>query len=308
MSIADTQTEEDAAPANSGEAALAAHACPNCAHHIEHPLPNYCGHCGQETALKPPTVIEFAQQFGGSVLATEGALWRTLKLLLFRPGQLTLEYLNGRRRHYVLPLRLFITMSVIALLLMRVVMLLQAPTLAQIESKITIDSPEKNEGTVVSIGKVTLKIQDNKLVCSGLPDSLCARLKDRFVLEPKAIAKRVQGLPELTLSYAGTAMFLLLPLFAGFLKIVYFRRHMRWTEHLIFALHLHAFWFAMLIVQLTGIPAVIAIPIYSFMAAHAVYGGTKWSTFCRWLGLSIVYAVILGITLLTIIVWAFVFG
>ncbi|MBK7685465.1 MAG: DUF3667 domain-containing protein [Rhodocyclaceae bacterium] len=159
MSIADTQTEEDAAPANSGEAALAAHVCPNCAHHIEHPLPNYCGHCGQETALKPPTVIEFAQQFGGRVLATEGALWRTLKLLLFRPGQLTLEYLNGRRRHYVLPLRLFITMSVIALLLMRVVMLLQAPTLAQIESKITIDSPEKTKEPLSASAKSPSKFK-----------------------------------------------------------------------------------------------------------------------------------------------------
>lgn len=308
MSIAHTPTENDPAVANSGEAALAAHACPNCGHHIEHPLPNYCGHCGQETALKPPTLLEFAQQFGGSVLATEGALWRTLKLLLFRPGQLTLEYLRGRRRHYVLPLRLFITMSVVALLLMRIVMILQAPTLAEIESDIKIDSPEQNEGLGISIGKANISIKDNKVICTGLPESFCVRIKDRFVLEPKAIAKRVQNLPQLILSYAGTAMFLLLPLFAGFLKIVYFNRHMRWTEHLIFTLHLHAFWFAMLIVQLTGLPAIIAIPIYSVMAAHTVYGGTKWSTFYRWLGLSFIYGTVLAITLLTIIVWAFVFG
>lgn len=66
--------------------------------------------------MRPPTIGEFAQQFGGSVMATEGALWRTLVLLFTRPGQLTREYLAGRRRHYVLPLRLYLTVSLVALL------------------------------------------------------------------------------------------------------------------------------------------------------------------------------------------------
>ena len=78
MSTVITQTEDEPAEANTGEAALAAHICPNCGHHIDHPLPNYCGHCGQETRLKPPTVVEFLQQFGGSIIATdEKQVYRT---------------------------------------------------------------------------------------------------------------------------------------------------------------------------------------------------------------------------------------
>jgi len=42
--------------------------------------------CGQESHVRPPRIGEFLQQFGGAYLATEGALWRTLKLLLFRPA------------------------------------------------------------------------------------------------------------------------------------------------------------------------------------------------------------------------------
>ncbi len=53
--------------------------------------------------MRPPTLVEFAQQFGGAYLATEGALWRTLRLLLTRPGELTRRYLAGQRKHYVLP-------------------------------------------------------------------------------------------------------------------------------------------------------------------------------------------------------------
>lgn len=283
------------------------HSCPNCGHAIDDPLPNYCSHCGQETTLKPPTVLEFAQQFGGSIIATEGALWRTMKLLMFRPGQLTLEYLNGRRRRYVLPLRLFITLSVVALLLMRILANLGGPTLAEIEAGIIVDRPEQNEGSI-GIGNKSIAIKNNKVTCTGLPESWCARIKERFVLEPAAIAKRLQDVPGNVLSYAGSAMFLLLPLFAALLKIVYFSRHMRWTEHLIFALHLHAFWFAMLIIQVTGVPAILAIPIYSLMAARAVYGGSRWATFWRWTGLGVVYGVIMGLTLLGLILWAFMFA
>ena len=287
--------------------APAVHTCPNCAHEIAHPLPNYCSHCGQETTLKPPTVMEFAQQFGGSIISTEGALWRTLKLLLFRPGQLTLEYLNGRRRRYVLPLRLFITLSVVALLLIRIEANLTAPTLAEIEANIIVDKAEKNEGSI-AIGNKSLAIKDNKVICTGLPEAWCTRIKERFVLEPKAIAKRLQDLPSSVLSYAGGAMFLLLPLFAALLKIVYYRRHMRWTEHLIFTLHLHAFWFAMLIIQLTGVPAAFAIPVYSVIATRVVYGGSRWGNLSRWVGLGFAYGAILILTLLTMILWAFMFA
>ena len=73
--------------------------CPRCRRHRQSPLPlaclncgepfgasddrrpRFCPACGQETTLRPPTMGEFAQQFGGAYLATEGALWRSLKLL-----------------------------------------------------------------------------------------------------------------------------------------------------------------------------------------------------------------------------------
>jgi hypothetical protein len=67
-------------------------ACRNCGAALASPPPPFCAQCGQETHLRPPTLREFAQQFGGAYLSTEGALWRSLKLLVTRPGALT-----GRR-------------------------------------------------------------------------------------------------------------------------------------------------------------------------------------------------------------------
>ena len=54
---------------------------------------------------------EFLHEFVGHYVALEGTLWRTLGLLLRHPGRLTREYLDGRRRRYVLPLRLYLTAS-----------------------------------------------------------------------------------------------------------------------------------------------------------------------------------------------------
>ena len=308
MSTVITQLEDDATESNAGEAALAAHICPNCGHHIDHPLPNYCGHCGQETRLKPPTVMEFLQQFGGSIIATEGALWRTLKLLLLHPGQLTREYFNGRRRHYILPLRLFITISVIAMVLMRIVTVLQTPTIDEIEANIKVPQSSSEGPAVLEFRDIKIVVDQGRFECVGLPPAFCLRLKDRFALEPKAMAKQFRDLPEHALGFAGSAMFLLLPLFACLLKIFYFRRDLRWTEHLIFALHLHAFWFVILIIQLSGLPAVIAIPFYSFIAARRVYGGSRWSTLLRMGGVGLIYGSLLMLALLTMLLAAFLFG
>ncbi|MDZ7651887.1 MAG: DUF3667 domain-containing protein [Burkholderiaceae bacterium] len=66
----------------------------------------HCHHCGQATWDRTPTVRQMVREYGSQYVGAEGALWRTLGLLLFRPGRLTLEYLHGRRRRYLHPIRL----------------------------------------------------------------------------------------------------------------------------------------------------------------------------------------------------------
>ena len=58
-------------------------------------------------------------EFIGHYVAVEGKLWRTLKLLIFRPGQLTLEFLRGCRVPYINPLRLYLTMSLVVFALIK---------------------------------------------------------------------------------------------------------------------------------------------------------------------------------------------
>jgi hypothetical protein len=282
--------------------------CRNCGVPLAQPRPNYCGHCGQETTHKPPTLLEFAQQFGGSYVSMEGALWRTLLLLLFLPGRLTREYLRGRKRRYVLPLRLYLTISVIALLALQWSGAMRpAPDkpLIQLDDKDDINSTAMEIGDTIKAG-----MEDGKFVCKGLPESWCERLQERFSLDATGMEREMRKVPERFVSHWGSAMFALLPLYAFLLKIVYINRRMRWSEHLVFALHLHAFIFAMVLVQLIGIAwvkgvALAAIPIYSVIALQVVYGGRWWATTLRVMTLGFCYFMALTTAMAVVAVWAF---
>ncbi len=56
---------------------------------------------------------EFIHEFVGHYVALEGPLWRTLWAMLFLPGRPTREYFIGRRRRYVQPLRLYLSLSLV---------------------------------------------------------------------------------------------------------------------------------------------------------------------------------------------------
>jgi len=85
--------------------------CRNCHYTLAAPRPVYCGHCGQETDLHPPSVREMFTEYLGHYVAFDGPLWRTLWALIALPGHLTNAYFHGARRRYVLPLRVYLSAS-----------------------------------------------------------------------------------------------------------------------------------------------------------------------------------------------------
>jgi hypothetical protein len=272
-------------------------ACPNCFAPLATPRPRFCPECGQETTVRPPPLGEFLQQFGGAYLSTEGALWRTLKLLLARPGELTAQYLAGRRKHYVLPLRLYLTISVVVLLLLR---LLATAQLEQARPEDVVTDVPRSFAIDLGVGRAGLK--EGTFYCESLPAWMCRRIEQRFALEPKALVREVRALGERFVSQLGFAMFLLVPAFAAALKLAYLNRRLRYTEHLVFALHVHAFWFLMIGLTLAGQPwltalALLAVPVYTTRAMRRVYGGRLWARLLRAAGVALAYGVTMALAL-----------
>lgn len=271
--------------------------CANCGAEFAQPRPAFCPACGQESKTALPTVASFLQQFGGAYLSTEGALWRTLKLLLTRPGELTVQYLAGRRKHYVLPLRLYLTISLVLLLLMRL--------FAQLEVVEGLNGPEVLAAEraalptmTLGVGQAQLGVREGAFVCLGLPQALCQLVHQRAAPDAKTFLNRARLANERVVANMGAVMFVLLPLFAFGLKVVNRSARLGYTAHLVFALHLHAFWFLALIFMLVRWPPVVwvgvtAMVVYTSMAGRRFYGGSWWSRLWRGLALSLIYTVLL---------------
>jgi hypothetical protein len=273
--------------------------CTNCDHPLGEPRPRYCPSCGQETNIKAPTVGEFAQQFSGTYFASEGALWRTFKMLLMRPGELTAQYLNGRRKHYVLPLRLFLSISLVMLLTMRIVGALQFSTLDDPEFTKTL--PSRPAAIALELGFARAGIEDGTFFCEGLPPWLCKRLQRRMDTSTEALLASIEKASDRVASHAGLVMFVLLPAFALGLAFFFRWRGFSFTEHLVFALHLHAFWFLVVAVMMVGIEwlillGMLVIPAYAALAFRRVYGGPASRLVVRVALLTLVHGTLVAVT------------
>jgi Protein of unknown function (DUF3667) len=251
-------------------------------------------------------VGEFIQQFGGAYFATEGALWRSLKLLVMKPGELTRQYLAGRRKHYVLPLRLYLSISLVVLLLFRISanLSLESPDAVQLG-----DNELRNGSLNIGVGRAGLK--DGVFFCNNLPDWLCKRVQRRIDVKPEAFVEVVRDVSKNFVANLGATLFVLLPGFALWLRLVYARRGLRYTEHLVFALHVHALWF--LVFGLTLLPfdwlqlLLLWVPVYTLLAMKRVYGGRWWALGLRAGLVSMLYGLTLAFTMVIVGLWSFLF-
>lgn len=92
--------------------------CLNCNHLLtEEDL--FCSRCGQKFSKKTGTVKDFFVDFLGDYFTFDSKIFRSLVPLIFRPGFLTTEYLDGRRVRYIPPLRLYIFISIIFFLIFK---------------------------------------------------------------------------------------------------------------------------------------------------------------------------------------------
>lgn len=107
------------------------------------------------------------------------------------------------------------------------------------------------------------------------------------------------------LTYAPHMVFVLLPVFALLLKLLYIRRDRYYMEHFVFALHAHAFFFVMfLIMLLLPSPAgiiVLWMMLYVWLAMKRVYGQGWFRTTVKWwvLGWSYMFVFTFGLLGLT---------
>jgi hypothetical protein len=237
---------------------LSAQQCDNCHASLEG---DFCHQCGQEKKSYIRNVSGVVTEFFGEFSNWDTRVWRTLVPLWFRPGYLSRRYVQGHRVPYVPPLRLYLFTSIIAFLLLAKLVPEQVVTVntPNGSTQLTADSnladqAENIPGLISSINEGVKKQgpTDNDLMFLSDDD------KDIFYTKLDAITANPKLAINKFFSLAPQMMFVLLPLFALLLKLLYIRSERYYTEHLIVALHSHSFilQFSVLYLALQALAAV----------------------------------------------------
>lgn len=91
--------------------------CLNC----QHPLDisdKYCPQCAQKNSTKKVAVLDYIEEFFGSIISYDSKIAKTLYAMLFRPGSITRDYLDGKRIRYTNPFRFFLSINIVYFLLL----------------------------------------------------------------------------------------------------------------------------------------------------------------------------------------------
>jgi hypothetical protein len=288
-------------------AAVTPHSCTNCGA----PVPGrFCGQCGQRLEHSVHSVWHFTREATEDLTHADSRLWATLWALLFKPGFLTREFLDGRRARYLPPLRLYLVLSVIFFFI--------AASSHHQTSVVTFDdNPDGHKTVNVTHPKDISEVPELQAKAGETPEQRVERIcgdihyngpAPSFVLPfisascRKVMKDNGHELGQAFLHNLPRAIFILLPLVALVMKLLYWRPRRYYVEHLLFFVHNHAFLFLLfgVVWPLENLASnrvthwisditTFYVVYYLFVAMRRVYGQSRWRTSAKFVVLGFAY-------------------
>ncbi|SNS63283.1 Protein of unknown function [Belliella buryatensis] len=312
---------------------------------------DFCPACGQENKDQRVSIGIFLSDFFSNYLNFDSTFFRTIPVLLFKPGKLSIAFNSGRRKKFIHPIRLYLIFSLFYFFIFGFIIpknifdvYLNNASFSSPETiKMKLTEKEKAElDSILSKNPAAKKIlnqkeKSNSLSLSDSSESInwkeikiLAQDPDVSMVEfEKTLAKASFSIGDLispekqrtfiansNLFISGVArnlplmMFLLLPVFAGILMLLYIRSDYYFVEHLIHALHLHTFAYliygiGILLIQflqfnsewVIGL-AFIWVSIYTYVSFKKIYRQGWFKTFLKFFLLGHIYVFFLSIGLM----------
>jgi len=218
-----TPNKAVATPSLSGSHSHPTH-CPNCATEL---AGKHCHHCGEKVLDHHDLSVKhfFMHHVAHELTHLDGKIFRTLQLLLFKPGFLSAEYFAGRRTRYINPLRLFLTIC----LLFAFVAIAQRDYRQPLREAIRTTDPTGVTSRLLEAKAQTLDIESQPF-------------REKFYQRSDAF---------------GTALSLTAALFVALALLAIFRRaRPYYVQHLVLALH------AVSAIALMFLPVIIISALY----------------------------------------------
>lgn len=257
--------------------------CLNCQAELN-PEMRFCPQCGQKNIPAKVPVKELFGHFIEDYFTVDHKLTKSVFWLLYRPGFLTLEYISGKRASYIAPVRVFLFFTILFFVIenynLKQISYDDAfGTFFSAEPGDTI-TPDNTTSLAISSEEGYNLLGDCYDEYRSNPDSVKKSFRytsvddfmnkchaetpfaERFFIR-KLYKMEQAGLGSLQaflLSAASKVVFLMVPLFALLMKLIYRRSKRYYFEHFVFAVHLHTFLFIVFI--LMSIAEMLGIPIY----------------------------------------------
>jgi hypothetical protein len=289
----------------------------------------FCPRCGQRKVDVRVSLRRMLMEVMEDQLSVNSTLPRTLAALFFRPGHLTREYVQGRIVRYIPPFRLYLVSSLIFFVILPFI---ADPDQIQadVEKGMRADSVRRASPAAVAARDSAVRVaraaastpgrrtaaredeaddDDSISMNVGIRDTMkvpapfrplnrrLLRGQDRLNSMPKPEA--VRTLVAAGEENAPTGVFVMMPLFAFILKLLYARRKRFYVEHFVFALHVHSFAFLMftlmMVLRVGWLNAVMAtwFVLALFLAMKRVYGQGWFRTVTKFIVLSWAYLFVL---------------
>ncbi len=260
--------------------------CMNCGTDLKGPFCYYCGQPDKNLMRFFPVLMrELMEDF----LDFDSRFVRTIKPLLFRPGRLTRDYLDGKRFRYVPPLRLYIFSSITFFFLMATLasdsiqmgsdvdgnavvgIHLEDEEQEELLDKLEQIDPQAAEEVNQALAEAQGAENDqedggsfnfngeewdresNPLIIPMMPDWINEWVNNEIAESPQK-GREIEENPNLIVDkmfeLLPVAMFVLLPVVALLLKFWYLFAKKYYVEHLIFSLHSHSFLFVLIMIMM----------------------------------------------------------
>lgn len=295
--------------------------CANCQTELQG---DFCHHCGQENRNYIRHAGGVVSEFFGEFSNWDSRVWRTLLPLWFRPAHLSRRYVAGHRMPYVPPLRLYLFTSVVAFLLFAKLLPTPTMTLQNPNAVAVMDTVKADLAAELATHPETTLLARQR----GAQDGTVLPATHEMLPLNAQLQRKLAELadhPKLAInkffSLAPQMMFILLPVFAALLKLLYIRSAHFYMEHLIVALHSHSFvlqmsvWYVLLITLAThvSIPWLASllngaatlvlcwVPLYLLLCQKGFYQQSWRKTLVKFWLTSTLYSVLATLALIAVI-------
>ena len=279
--------------------------CLNCGAELQG---GYCHVCGQEN--RKLSMREIFEEFVDILVIFDRSFLKTLKKLLFRPGELSLAFLAGERTKYIRPMKIYLIFSFIFFIVSFTNFSLNEGNIQVSLSDTAENQTELSQAE--EIENLKNEIDDIPEMFSSKTDKIIKNKLTNLLNNPQLFFENFKELlPKM--------IFLLLPLYALILKLHYSRRKIAYINHFVYTLNLHSVGFFLLIInKLTSaiFPdsiaqffslLIICFPIWQYISMKKIYNQSGAKTFFMMFSQSFSYGIILIIAVLVTLILSIVF-